>query len=86
MNVSLATAQTEYPDAWASITKRMEEVQSITDATMIPLSAKLIEQDGIDSLELVVMTDLTTEGSAVPATRMAFTSPLAHRPALRIVR
>lgn len=86
MNVSLATAQADYPDAWASIHKRMDEVVGMTGANIIPMSARIVEQDGIDSLQLTVMTDLTTEGSDASATRMAFTSPLAPRPTLALVR
>ena len=86
MNVSLATAQADYPDAWASINSQMQQVERMTDANMIPMSARLIEQDAIESLELMVMTDLTTEDSDVSATRIAFSSPLAPRPALRIVK
>lgn len=85
MNVSLATAQTDYPDAWASIHKRMDEVRDQTDATMIPMSARIVEQDGVASLELKVMTDLKPEGSDVSAMPMCFRSPLAPRPALRLL-
>ena len=63
----------------------MDDFRKASDASLIPLSAQVIEVRGRQELELLAVTDVVTCGSEQPAQGIVFRASLLERPTLQLV-
>lgn len=74
--MTLTEARAEHPDAWLAIQQRMAELERMTDAAFIPISAEVVTDRGERVLRLMCHTDLVPSGSDHHSAVMALQSPL----------
>lgn len=67
--ISLRKAQRDYPSAWGAIQAQIVQLKEPNDADVIALSARVIEIEGSEMLEVICLCDLVEEGDLdTPAT------------------
>lgn len=79
--ISPRAAQRAYPQAYAEVERQIAELRSVSDANVIPLGVLIVEENGVQMIEVVCATDLThgDDDNEMPATGMRFLAPI-HDP------
>lgn len=74
-------AERDYPHAWAEVERQIAEVKACSDANIIALGATIVEENGVQLLQVVCATDLThgDDDDEMPASAMRFLAPI-HDP------
>jgi len=79
---SPGAARRDYPHAWAEVERQIAEVKSCCpDSNIIALGATIIQEQGVQMLQVVCATDFThgDDDDEMPATGMRFLAPI-HDP------
>ena len=77
-------ARAQYPDTWASIQQQVAEVRA-AGADVVPLDVRVIDVDGVPTLELTTIADYAVADDDAPASGIRFRAVLAERPTLHVV-
>ncbi|TPG45515.1 hypothetical protein EAH75_18015 [Rhodanobacter glycinis] len=77
-------ARIAYPDTWASIQQQVAEVRA-AGADVVQLDVRVIDVNGIPTLELTTIADYAVEDDDAPASSIRFRAVLAERPAVHVV-
>lgn len=74
--ISPRAAQRDYPFAWAEVERQIAEVKACSDANIIALGAILVEENGVQMIEVACLTDLVHGDDEMPQRGMRFLAPI----------